>query len=245
MTRTRKILAALAVAGILVLGTASPALAYQPVAIVHTEHVQAGPYDVTVGFSKWPLRAMQSLDFTFVPDGGIAGLSGTLIQTGPGVPSDEQSTPLVRHPRKLDSWGLDVKAFDSPGAHTLGFEITGPKGNGSGTLRNLEVLAQPGPPLARSAGRSARSRSSPSSRCWSSAGVACGRPASCDRTPRRAGGRLSWPLGQRCHFLGDPPGGSTCAGGGSVVHVNGVPVGTSRSTDPGLPPTAASWAGDR
>jgi hypothetical protein len=86
VTRVRGMLAALAAAGILVLATASPALAYQPVAIVHTEHVQAGPYNVTVGFSKWPIRAMQSLDFTFLPDGGINGLSGNLIQTGPGVP---------------------------------------------------------------------------------------------------------------------------------------------------------------
>jgi hypothetical protein len=148
MTRIRTVLAALAAAGILILGTATPALAYQPVDIVHTERVQAGPYAVTVGFSKWPLRAMQSLDFTFLPDGGIAGLSGTLIQGGPGVHSDDRSTPLARHPRKLDSWGLDVKAFDSPGAHSLGFEITGPRGTGSGTLNGLPVLPQPGPPPA-------------------------------------------------------------------------------------------------
>jgi hypothetical protein len=148
MTRFRTIFAALAAAGFLILGTATPALAYQPVDIVHTEHVQVGPYEVTVGLSKWPLRAMQSLDFTFLPDGGIAGLSGTLIQTGPGVQSDDRSTPLARHPRKLDSWGLDVKAFDSPGVHSLGFVITGPKGTGSGTLGDLQVLPQPGPPLA-------------------------------------------------------------------------------------------------
>lgn len=148
MTRVRAMLAALAAAGILVLATASPALAYQPVAIVHTEHVQAGPYNVTVGFSKWPIRAKQSLDFTFLPDGGINGLSGNLIQTGPGVPPDERSTPLVRHPRKLGSWGLDVKAFDAAGPHSLGFDITGPLGKGSGTLADLQVLAQPGPPFA-------------------------------------------------------------------------------------------------
>ena len=42
------------------------------------------------------------------------------------------------------------------------------------------------------------------------------------------------------HFDGVPPGGRTCAGGVSVVQVSGAPVGTRRSTDPGLPPTAAS-----
>jgi hypothetical protein len=148
MTRVRKVLVALVAAGILVLGTASPALAYQPVNVVHTEHVQAGPYAITVGFSTWPIRALQSLDFTFMPDGGVNGLSGNLIQNGPGIQPDQQSTPLVRHPRKRDSWGLDVKAIDTPGTYSFGFEINGPKGRGSGTLNGVPVLAQPGPPFA-------------------------------------------------------------------------------------------------
>ena len=148
MKRVHRIFAALAVAGIVVLGTANPALAYQPVSIVHTEHVQAGPYAVTVGFSVWPIRAMQSLDFTFLPDGGIQGLSGTLIENGPGIQPDKQTTPLVRHPRKLDSWGLDVTSIDSPGTYSFGFQITGPKGAGSGTLTGVQVLPQPGPPFA-------------------------------------------------------------------------------------------------
>lgn len=148
MKRIRKFVGALAVAVGLVLAASSPALAYQPVNIVHTEKVQAGPYNVTLGFSRWPIRAQQSLDFTFIPDGGINGLHGHLIMAGPGIPADEQNTPLVRHPRKLDSWGLDVKAIKAPGTYSFGFDIDGPKGRGSGTLQGVVVLAQPGPPYA-------------------------------------------------------------------------------------------------
>jgi hypothetical protein len=132
------------------LAMAAPAMAYAPVNIVHTERVQAGPYRVTVGFSVWPIRAMQSLDFTFMPDGGIAGKSGTLTQTGPGVKADEHVTPLVRHPRKYDSWGLDVQALSAPGTYSLGFAIDGPQGHGEGSVQGLTVLNQPGPPLALS-----------------------------------------------------------------------------------------------
>jgi hypothetical protein len=132
------------------LATAGPALAYAPVNIVHTEHVTAGPYDVTVGFSAWPIRAMQSLDFTFAPDGGIAGKSGQLIMDGPGVKADAHITPLARHPRQLDTWGLDVKSLNAPGSYTFGFVIDGPMGHGEGTLPGITVLDQPGPPLALS-----------------------------------------------------------------------------------------------
>ncbi len=149
-SRTRRFaVTALAVLTLSFAGVA-PAMAYAPVNIVHTEHVQAGPYSVTVGFSVWPIRAMQSLDFTFLPDGGIAGKSGTLLMNGPGVKSDEHTRPLVRHPRKLDSWGLDVKSFSSAGAYRFGFAIDGPQGHGEGQLPDITVLGQPGPPLALS-----------------------------------------------------------------------------------------------
>ncbi len=141
---TALVTAALGLAG------AAPAMAYAPVNIVHTERVQAGPYGVTVGFSVWPIRAMRSLDFTFMPDGGIAGKSGRLLLNGPGIKSQDHVTPLVRHPRKLDTWGLDVKALNAPGAYTFGFAIDGPLGHGDGTLRGVTVLNRPGPPLALS-----------------------------------------------------------------------------------------------
>ncbi|MGV9674892.1 hypothetical protein ACWDSJ_06405 [Nocardia sp. NPDC003482] len=145
---TRRILVALATLVVLALVTAGPAAAYAPVNIVHTERVQAGPYAVTVGFSTWPIRAMRSLDFTFAPEGGIADKSGTLTVRGPGL--KDRTRPLVRHPRKLDSWGLDVKAYDDPGDYSFTFAIDGPQGHGEGVLDHVRVLDQPGPPLALS-----------------------------------------------------------------------------------------------
>lgn len=150
----RRITTPLVLAAVLALVGALPAAAYAPVDIVHTETVQVGPYTVTVGFSKWPLRAMQSLDFTFMPSGGIAGKSGTLLVNGPGVRRKggggggaRTGEPLVRHPRKRDVWGLDTQALNTPGSYSFGFDINGPQGPGEGTLTGVTVLNQPGPPL--------------------------------------------------------------------------------------------------
>ena len=148
--RFRRLAVMALVTGLLSLGGVVPASAYAPVDIVHTERVQAGPYLVTVGFSTWPIRAMQSLDFTFMPDGGIAGKSGSLLMDGPGIKSQDHATPLARHPRKPDSWGLDVKALNVPGTYSLGFAIDGPLGHGQGSLNGVQVPNQPGPPLALS-----------------------------------------------------------------------------------------------
>lgn len=124
---------------------------YAPVETVHTEQVQAGPYHLTVGFSTWPLRAMQSLDFTFVPDGGLAGKSGTLGMAGPGMrPGMRRASELSRHPRKRDVWGLDIESLPRPGTWSFTFTIDGPSGRGTGTLGGIAVLEQPGPPLALS-----------------------------------------------------------------------------------------------
>ncbi|MFJ4657113.1 hypothetical protein ACIP5Y_38100 [Nocardia sp. NPDC088792] len=125
------------------------AAAYQPVDIVHTEHVQAGPYNLTLGFSQWPLRAMQSLDFTFIPDGGIDDKSGTLTTVEPDG-KIRHADPLSRHPRKRDVWGLDVRSLDTQGDWIFRFAIDGPLGHGEGQLTNLTVLKQPGPPLGLS-----------------------------------------------------------------------------------------------
>jgi hypothetical protein len=140
--------AAALVALVATLAAAAPARAYPPVDIVHTEPVTAGPYHLTVGFSTWPIRAMRSLDFTFVPDGGIAGKSGYLTIDGPPTGDEDRRSHLVRHPRKLDAWGLDVRALDHAGTYTFGFAIDGPQGHGEGKLTGVEVLGQPGPPLA-------------------------------------------------------------------------------------------------
>lgn len=137
---------ALVMAFLSLLGMA-PAMAYAPVDIVHTERVNVGPYTVTVGFSTWPIRAMKSLDFTFVPNGGIPGKKGLLLMQGPGIQGEGRVLPLVRHPRKRDSWGLDTKSLNTSGSYNFGFQILGPQGAGQGILRGVPVLSQPGPPL--------------------------------------------------------------------------------------------------
>jgi hypothetical protein len=48
------------------------------------------------------------------------------------VQPDERSTPLVRHPRKPDAWGLDVQAFNAPGNYSFEFVINGPQRQGAG-----------------------------------------------------------------------------------------------------------------
>lgn len=126
----------------------APAAASDPLDyVVHTEHFQVGPYPVAVGFTVWPLRATQSLDFTFKPDGGIAGKSGTITAIAPD--GREDGDRLSRHPRNRDVWGLDVESLDSSGTWTLRFTIDGPQGEGTGDLA-VDVLEQPGPPLALS-----------------------------------------------------------------------------------------------
>ena len=146
--RRAAVAATVLISAFLTLTVVAPANAYAPVGVVHTEHVKVGPYDVNVGFSAWPIRAMQSLDFTFAPANGISGMTGELLMNGPGIPSDETSKPLVRHPRQLTVWGLDVYAIDTPGTYTIGFHLTGPLGEGTGTTGPITVLAQPGPPIA-------------------------------------------------------------------------------------------------
>ena len=145
--RLRAIVATLCAVAVVSIG-AAPAAAADPLDyVVHTEHVQVGPYPVTLGFTVWPLRAMQSLDFTFEPDGGIAGKSGILTTIAPD--GREDSDRLSRHPRNRDVWGLDVESLDSSGTWTMRFTIDGPQGEGTGDLA-VDVLEQPGPPLALS-----------------------------------------------------------------------------------------------
>lgn len=145
----RRLLALLLTAGTLVLTTATPAAAFEPVTIVHTERVQAGPYAMTVGFSRWPIRAMQSLDFTFAPDGGREGKTGFVDAALPDGSAAER-WDLARHPRKLEVWGLNIQALPADGPWTFHFTVDGPAGRGEGSLTGIPVLDQPGPPLALS-----------------------------------------------------------------------------------------------
>ncbi|MFI6010980.1 hypothetical protein ACIBAG_19535 [Streptomyces sp. NPDC051243] len=134
--------------------SAPAAQAYEPVDIVHTEKVKVDPYNLTVGFSRWPLRAEQSLDFAFAPDGGIKGRSGTLPMTAPGQEAGGaggfggMGSQLSRHPRKLSVWGLDVQSLPTESKWSFTFTIKGSQSQGTGTLSDITALAQPGPPKA-------------------------------------------------------------------------------------------------
>ena len=120
----RRLAAGLVTLGLL-LGFAAPAQAataqdYAPVEIVHQERLAVGPYELTVGFSTWPVRAQQSLDFTFEPTGGIDRFTGTLVVVSPSGEEDNLRRPpgldgLPRHPRQPDVWGLDVFAVPERG----------------------------------------------------------------------------------------------------------------------------------
>jgi hypothetical protein len=138
----------LALALIILGAAATPALAAEPIAIVHEEQVQAGPYSLTVGFSRWPLNADRSLDMLFTPAGGIAGLSGTLTLVSPS--GLEEQMPLARHPRQRSVWGLDVVALPEAGPWSLVFTIDGPQGQGVGRLAPLTLGERPGPDIALS-----------------------------------------------------------------------------------------------
>ncbi|GAB3462779.1 hypothetical protein [Actinophytocola sediminis] len=142
----KRALTTLLAVAMLLLASATPSWAYEPVTIVHTERVEAGPYGITVGFSRWPIRAMQSLDFTFTVDGGYDGKAGTVEAALPDGSASEQ-WHLARHPRKREVWGLDVQALGAEGPWTFRFVIDGPAGPGHGELTAVPVLAQPGPPL--------------------------------------------------------------------------------------------------
>jgi hypothetical protein len=43
-----------------------------------------------------------------------------------------------------------VKALNAPGTYSFGFAIDGPLGNGQSTLKRVDGINQPGPPLALS-----------------------------------------------------------------------------------------------
>lgn len=159
----RRLAAGLVTLGLL-LGFAAPAQAataqtattqdYAPVEIVHQERLAVGPYELTVGFSTWPVRAQRSLDFTFEPTGGIDRFTGTLVVTSPSGEENNARRPpgldgLPRHPRQPDVWGLDVLALDEPGDWTFTFGLDGAQGPATATM-TVPVLEQPGPPLGLS-----------------------------------------------------------------------------------------------
>jgi hypothetical protein len=131
-------------AAILLLLTPATTLAHAP--DPHHETIQAGPYEVLVGFSEWPIRAERSLDITFEPEGGIEDKTATIRITDPNGEWERGGVgPLGRHPRQRELWGLDLIAFPTPGDWTIELTIDGPEGTGTGTLSGIPVGERPGP----------------------------------------------------------------------------------------------------
>ncbi len=124
----------------------------QPAKIVHTETVKVGPYNVQVGFSRWPVQADKSLDITFSPDGGITDKTATIALIAPTLRSAEEDYntpfPLLRYARDRTMWGFDVISLPEKGQWKFQFEIDGPQGKGTGSL-GVVLLERPAflPPL--------------------------------------------------------------------------------------------------
>lgn len=135
-----------AVLTLLVGAVAAPAASAQedgPLSIVHREGLEAGPYELTVGFTEWPMAEDRSLDVVFVPEDGVDAVRGTVVLTAPS--GAVTARELLRHPRMRQAHGLDVHAFAEEGRWSLRFDLEGDRGSGSGTLV-VPVGPRPGPP---------------------------------------------------------------------------------------------------
>jgi hypothetical protein len=139
--------ASAAMAIVLLLSLASPVSVAAHASDPHHETIQAGPYEVVVGFSEWPMRAERSLDITFEPTGGIAGKSATIRIIDPEGDVYDGGA-LGRHPRQRELWGLDLIALPASGDWTMELMVSGPQGSGKGVLAAIPVGERPGPPPA-------------------------------------------------------------------------------------------------
>ena len=153
-TRIRRAMSLAVVALLALLVFPGTARAAEPVPIVHRETMSAGPYELTVGFSKWPLAEGVSFDLLIDPADGIADKTGTFTILSPNGMAFEyfEDEPLARHPRQRDSWGLDVVSFQDTGAGgpwTLDVSVDGPQGPGKARLV-VPFEPLPGPPQAMS-----------------------------------------------------------------------------------------------
>ncbi|MEO3875779.1 hypothetical protein ABGB18_43950 [Nonomuraea sp. B12E4] len=157
----RRLITAVLAAGTVVLAGAGPAMA-APLRgeIVHSETVRMSDQSaITVSFTEWPIHALQSLDFTFEPTGGIDGRTGLVTTVSPsgdrrglkGIVLQRRGDSIVlpRHPRARQVWGLDVVSLPEEGTWRFEFAVEGPGGTATGVLP-IRAIEQPGPPLALS-----------------------------------------------------------------------------------------------
>jgi hypothetical protein len=122
----------------LIITLATIGFAQNPITPEHTEKVQVGPYNVTVGFSRWPVQAERSFDLIFDVEGGIADKEGTVTLVAPTMKETDDffnyPFPLSRFARDRNVWGFDVIAFPEQGQWQYQFVIDGPEGQGTGSL---------------------------------------------------------------------------------------------------------------
>lgn len=152
----RRALAAAAAVTVLALSTAPAAqAAVGPAPVVHSEYVTAGPYQVQVSFSEWPVLADKALDFTFLPNGGIADRKAALTMyspTGQDFLHRRNTDHMLRvYTRDHSRWGLDTYQLPDQGTWKLQFVVDGSAGSGTGSLA-LPVGPRPGPSLTLSWG---------------------------------------------------------------------------------------------
>ncbi|MGP3958076.1 hypothetical protein ACTWPT_18890 [Nonomuraea sp. 3N208] len=159
----RRVLAAAAVTVMALFLAAAPAAAAPPPLpgeIVHTETLRMSDQStIAVSFTEWPIHALQSLDFTFEPTGGIQGRTGLVTVVAPsgdreglkGIVLQRRGDSIVlpRHPRARQVWGLDVVSLTEEGTWRFEFAVERPGGRATGVLP-VQVIEQPGPPLSLS-----------------------------------------------------------------------------------------------
>jgi hypothetical protein len=70
----------------------------------------------------------------------------TFTIDGLGLDHEDRTTPLARHPRKLDVWGLHVQALPESAREASPLPSTATPARG--TLQDVAILDQPGLPMA-------------------------------------------------------------------------------------------------
>ncbi|WP_433260589.1 hypothetical protein ACQPZF_24525 [Actinosynnema sp. CS-041913] len=145
-------------ASVVLMATPVATARVESLTIVHSERVPLGHSTLSASFTDWPVKAGRSLDFTFEPEGGIEGRSGTVRAIAPsGKPEalgivgldGDADMELQRHPQARHAWGLDVVALPEEGLWRFEFTVHGADGVATGTLP-IAAGPTPGPPMAAS-----------------------------------------------------------------------------------------------
>lgn len=130
-------------------GVAEGASSYQEWESAYTQSVQAGPYDVLVHYTQWPVRSLTNQRFVVEVEGGIAGKSGRWrwIPVS-GVNAEGSGFRSLRtYPGIENAWVVDVAGMVDPGEWRWIIEINGPSGRAVGRSDPYTVEEPPGFPI--------------------------------------------------------------------------------------------------